>query len=150
MNAILPKMEHSLKRCQHVVFGPWKHLDIGAWDLSAERGMQQTLLLLKHIHTNQDLSTLFGIGLKCFRLHTGIARPILEGPDLKIPCLEVGWFRALQNFLCLVNAKTHLEMGRVSQIHPREQSCTDGSIPCAPTMHLEMPVPIEPLCPLRL
>jgi hypothetical protein len=41
---------------------------------------------------------------------------ILECPDLKISCLEVGWFRALQNFLCSINAERHLEMEHVPQI----------------------------------
>jgi hypothetical protein len=107
MNAILPKMGYSSKTCRDVVFGPRKHLGIGARDLATERGAQQTLL-----HPHQ---TLFQIGLERFQLPAGITRPILECPDLKIPCLEVGWFRALQNFLCLVNAKRHLEMGRVPQ-----------------------------------
>jgi hypothetical protein len=89
MNAILPKMGCSSKTCQDVVFGPQKHSGIGARDLAAERGVQQTLLLLKHIRNKQDLSTLFRIGLEWFQLHAGIARPILECPDLKIPCLEV-------------------------------------------------------------
>jgi hypothetical protein len=114
MNAILPKMGCSSKTSQDVVFGPWKCLGIGARDFATERGVQHTLLLLKCIRTNQDLITLFRIGLKWFQLHACITRPTLECPDLKIPCLEVGWFRALWNFLCSINAKTHLEMGRCS------------------------------------
>jgi hypothetical protein len=45
LNAILPKMGCSLKTCCHVVFGTPKHLGIGC-------GVQQTLLLLKHMRTN--------------------------------------------------------------------------------------------------
>jgi hypothetical protein len=89
---------------------------VHARDLATERGVQQTLLLLKRIRTNQDLSTLFQIGLEWFQLQAGITRPILECPDLEIPCLEVGWLRALRDFLCSINDETHLEMGRVPQI----------------------------------
>jgi hypothetical protein len=94
------------------------YLGIAARDLAAEQGVQQALLLLKHIRLDQDLSTLLRIGIEWFQLHAGITRPILECcPDLEIPYLEVGWFRALQTFLlCSINAKLHLEMGRVPQI----------------------------------
>jgi hypothetical protein len=113
MNAILPKMGYSSKTCRHIVFGPAKHLSTGARDMATERGVQQTLLLLKHIRTNTALSTLLRIGLEWFQLHAGISRPILECPDLEIPYLEVGWHRSLRNFLCSVNAHFHLAMARV-------------------------------------
>jgi hypothetical protein len=115
MNAILPKMGYSSKTCRHIVFGPTKYLGIGARDMATERGVQQTLLLLKHIRTNTALSTLLRIGLEWFQLHSGISRPILECPDLEIPYLEVGWYRALRNFLCSINATFHLDMARVPQ-----------------------------------
>jgi hypothetical protein len=116
MNAILPKMGYSSKTCRHVVFGPKKYLCVGARDLAPERGVQQALILLKHVRSDQDLSTLLRIGLEWFQLHAGVTRPILECPDLEIPYLEVGWYRELRTFLCSINAKIHLEMGRVPQI----------------------------------
>jgi hypothetical protein len=114
MNAILPKMGCSSKTSQNVIFGPWKCLGTGAWDLATERG-RATNLASAQMHPHQPrLNHLIRIGLEWFQLHAGITRPTLECPDLKIPCLEVGWFRALWNFLCSINAKTHLEMGRCS------------------------------------
>jgi hypothetical protein len=95
INAILPKMGFSSKTCRHVVFGPRKYLGIGARDLVKERGVQQILLLLKHIRSDQDLSTLLRIALEWFQLQAGITSPILECPNLKLPYLEDGWFTTL-------------------------------------------------------
>jgi hypothetical protein len=122
MNAILPKMGYSSKTSRDVVFGPKKYLGIGCRDLAPERGIQQTLILLKHIRADQELSTLLQIGLEWFQIHAGVGRPILECPDLEIPYLEVGWFRALRYFLCSINASIHLEMVRVpQQLRERDQ-----------------------------
>jgi hypothetical protein len=114
LNAILPKMGCSSKTCRHILFGPTKYLGIaGARDMVTERGVQQTLLLLKHIRTNTALSKLLRIGLEWFQLHAGISRPILECPDLTILCLEVGsWCCSLHNFPCLINAHFHIDMVR--------------------------------------
>ena len=57
MNTILPKMGYSSKTCQHAVFVSWEYLGIGARDLVTEQGDQQTLILLKHIPSNQDQQT---------------------------------------------------------------------------------------------
>ena len=64
MNTILPKIGYSSKTCRHVVFRTRNHLGIGARDLVTERGVQQTLMLVKHIRSDQDLSKLLCIGLK--------------------------------------------------------------------------------------
>ena len=96
MNAILPKMEYSSKTCRRqVVFGPRHYLSIGAKDLVTKRGVQQTLMFVKHIGSDQDLSKLLCIGLELYELHAGIARPIIECPSIDLPYLEVGWFRTL-------------------------------------------------------
>ena len=96
INVILPKMGYSSKTCQYVlVFGPCKYLGIGGRDLVTERGMQQTLMFMKHIRSDQDLSKLRRIGLEWSQLPAGIARPILECPSLEIPYLKLGWFRTL-------------------------------------------------------
>jgi hypothetical protein len=116
MNAIPPKMGHSLKTFRDVVFGPRKYLGIGARDLVKERGVQQTLLLLKHIRSDQALSTLLRIALEWFQLHAGITSPILECPNLKTPHLEAGWFTTLRLFPCYIQAEFHLEMTRVPKI----------------------------------
>ena len=81
IHAILPKMRYSSKTCRYVmVFGPRNYLGIGAKDLVTERGVQQTLMFVKNIRSDQDLSKLLCIGLKWFQLHASIARPILECP----------------------------------------------------------------------
>ena len=64
MHAFLPKMGYSSKTCRHVVFGPSIYLGIGARDLVTERGVQQTLMFVKHIRSDQDLSKLLCIGLE--------------------------------------------------------------------------------------
>jgi hypothetical protein len=115
MNAILPKMGYSSKTCLHVVFGPTKFLGVGARDLTTERGVQQTLLLLKHVRSNTALSTLMRIGLEWFQLHSGLSCPILECPDLDLPYLENGWYKSLLSFLCSINATMHVAMERVPQ-----------------------------------
>ena len=116
MNAILPKMGYSSKTSRDVVFGPRQFLGIGSRDLVTEQGVQQSLLLLKHIRSNQDLSTLLRIGLEWFQLHAGITRPILECTNLELPYLEPGWFNSLRQFLCSIHAEIHLAMGRVPQL----------------------------------
>ena len=106
-------MGYSSKTCCHVVFGPRIYLGIGARDLVTERGVQQTLMFVKHIRS--DLSKLLRIGLEWFQLHAGIARPILECPSLEIPYLEAGWFWTLRNFLCFINDEIHIDNLRVPQ-----------------------------------
>ena len=103
------------KPCRHVVFGPRCCLGIGARDLVTERGVQQTLMFVKHVRSDQDLSELLCIGLKWFQLHADIARPILECPSLPIPYLEVGCFRTLRKFLCFINAEVHINNLRAPQ-----------------------------------
>ena len=93
MHAILPKMGYSSKTCRHVVFGPRTYLGIGARDIVTKRGVQQMLMFVKHIRSNQDFTKLLRIGLEWFQLHVGNARPILECPSLDLPYLEVGWLR---------------------------------------------------------
>ena len=116
MHAILPKMGYSSKTCRHAVFGPRNYLGIRARDLVTERGVQQTLMFVKHIRSNQDLSKLLHIGLEWFQLHAGIARPILECPSIDLPYLEVGWFRGtLRKYLCFINAEKHIDNLQVSQ-----------------------------------
>jgi hypothetical protein len=68
INAILPKMGYSLKTTRDVVFGPRKYLGIGLRHahLGPEQGVQQNLLLLKHIRANQKFSMLLRIGLTWF------------------------------------------------------------------------------------
>ena len=90
-------MGYSSKTCHHVVFGPRRYVSIGARDLVTKRGVQQTLMFVKHIRLDQDLSKLLCIGLEWFQLHAGIARPILECPSLDIPYLEVRWFMTSEN-----------------------------------------------------
>ena len=64
MHAILPKMGYSSKAYRHVVLRPSTYLGIGTRDLVTERGVQQTLMFVKHIRYDQDLSKLLRIGLK--------------------------------------------------------------------------------------
>ena len=73
MHAIVPNMGYSSKTCRHVVFGPRHYLGIGARDLVTERGVQQTLMFVKHIRSDQDLSKLLRIGLEWFQLQAGIS-----------------------------------------------------------------------------
>ena len=116
MNAILPKMGYSSKTCHHVVFGPRNYLGIGARNLVTEKGIQQTLMFVKHIRSDQDLSKLLCIGLEWFQLHAGIARPILECPSFDLPYLEVKWFRTLRKFPCFIHAEIHIANLCVPQI----------------------------------
>jgi hypothetical protein len=123
MNATLPKMGCSSKPCRHVVFGPTKFLGVGARDLTPERGVQQTLLLLKHVRSNTALSALMRMCLEWFQLHSGLSRPILECPDLDLPYLENGWYKSLRSFLCSINATTHVGVERVPQtLREKDQS----------------------------
>ena len=116
MHAIRPKMGYSSKTCRHVVFGPRNYLCIGVKDLVTESGVQQTMMFVKHIRSEEDLSKLLCIGLKWFQLHTGIVvRPILECPSINLPYLEVGWVRTLRDFLCFINAEIHIDYLRVPQ-----------------------------------
>ena len=91
------------------------YLGMGARDLVTKRGVvQQTLMFVKHIRSDQDFSKLLCIGLEWFQLHAGIARPILQCPLLDIPYLEVvGWFRTLRKFLCFMIAEIHIDNLRV-------------------------------------
>jgi hypothetical protein len=115
INAILPKMGYSLKTTRDVVFGPRRYLGIGLRHLGPEQGVQQTLLLLKHLQANHKLSTLLRIGLTWFQLHAGITEPVLECPDTYIPYLEIGWFRSLRQFLCSIQAEIHVELTHIAR-----------------------------------
>ena len=116
MHAILPKMGYSSKTCRHVLSGPRTYLGIGARDLVTDRRVQQTLMFVKHIRSNQELSKLLHIGLKWFQLHAGITRPILECcPSIDHPYLEVGWFRTLRKFISFINAEIHIDNLQVPQ-----------------------------------
>jgi hypothetical protein len=115
INAILPKMGYSCKTTRDVVFGPRKYLGMGLQHLGSEQGVQQTLLLLKHIRANQKLSTLLRIGLSWFQLHTGINQQILEYPAIEVLYLEIGWFRSLRQFLCSIQAELHVELNHIAQ-----------------------------------
>jgi hypothetical protein len=84
MNAILPKMGYSSKTTRDVVFGPSRYLGIGLIHLGYEQGIQQCILLLKHLHANQKLRQLRCIGLAWFQLHAGISKPVLECPELEL------------------------------------------------------------------
>jgi hypothetical protein len=84
INAILPKLGYSSKTMRDVVFGPRKYIGIGIRHLGSEQGVQQTLLLLKHLRANQKLSTLLRIGLTWFQLQAGITQPVLECPDIHL------------------------------------------------------------------
>jgi hypothetical protein len=95
INAIIPKMGYSSKTTRDVVFGPRKYLGIGLRHLSSEQGVQQTLLLLKHLRANQKLSTLLRIALTWFQLQSGITQPVLESHALPLPYLEIGWLQSL-------------------------------------------------------
>ena len=53
MHAILPKMGYSSKTCRHVIFGPRNYLGIGGRHLLTERGVQQMLMFVKHIRSDQ-------------------------------------------------------------------------------------------------
>ena len=64
IHAIFPKMGYSSNTCHHVVFEPRTYLGIGARDPVIERGVQQTLMFVKHIRSDQDLSKLLCIGLE--------------------------------------------------------------------------------------
>jgi hypothetical protein len=99
MNAILPKMGYSSKTTKDVVFGPSKYLGMGLRHLGYEQGVQQCILLIKHLRAHQKLSQLLRIGLAWFQLHAGISKPILECPELELTHLETGWFRSLRTFL---------------------------------------------------
>ena len=72
IHAILPKI-YSSQTCRHVMFGPRNYLEIGARYLVTERGVQQTLMFVNQIRSDQELSKLLRIGLKWFQLHAGIA-----------------------------------------------------------------------------
>jgi hypothetical protein len=115
MNAILPKMAYSSKTTRDVVFGPNKYLGIGLRHLGYEQGVQQCILLLKHLRADQKLSQLLRIGLAWFQLHAGISKPVLECPHLELPYIETGWFRFLRTFLCSINTKLHAEPTHVTR-----------------------------------
>jgi hypothetical protein len=107
-------MGYSSKTTRDVVFGPRKYLRIGLRHLGPEQGVQQPLLLLKHVQANQKLSTLLRIGLSWFQLQAGIKEPILECPNLEVPYLEIGWFRSLRQFLCSIQAEIHVETNHIA------------------------------------
>jgi hypothetical protein len=115
MNAILPKMGYSSKTTRDIVFGPNKYLGIGLRHLGYEQGVQQCILLLKHLRANQKLGQILRIGLAWFQLHAGISQPILECPHLDLPYLEIGWFRSLRTFLCSINTKLHTESDHITR-----------------------------------
>jgi hypothetical protein len=77
--------------------------------------VQQTLLILKQLRANQQLSTLLQIGLSWFQLHAGITQQILECPTIEVPYLEIGWFRSLRQFLCSIQAELHVELNHIAQ-----------------------------------
>jgi hypothetical protein len=56
INSMLPKMGYSSKTTRDVVFGLRTYLGISLRHLGPERGVQQSLLLLKHLRTNHKLS----------------------------------------------------------------------------------------------
>jgi hypothetical protein len=107
INAILPKMGYSSKTTRDVVFGPSKYLGLGLGHLGHEQGVQQYILMLKHLRADQKLSQLLRIGLAWFQLHAGISKPILECPELELPYLEIGWFRSLRTFLRSIDTTLH-------------------------------------------
>jgi hypothetical protein len=84
--------------------------------LEPEQGVQQALLLLKHIRANQKLSQLMQIGLSWFQLQAGTTQPALECHELALPCyLEIGWFRSLRQFLCKIQAEIHVELPHIAR-----------------------------------
>jgi hypothetical protein len=114
IDAILPKMGYSSKMTRDVVFRPRKYLGMGLHHLGPEQGVQQTLLLLKHIRANQQLSTLLRIGLSWFQLHAGINQQILECPDIEVPYLETG----CKTYSWAV-VRFRMETTRMAPIHPQ-------------------------------
>jgi hypothetical protein len=144
MNAILPKMGCSLKTCRHVVFGPRKCSGIGALDFATERGVQQTLLLLKHIRNNYDLSTLSGLDLNGSSYTQALPDRFLKAQILRSHVWKLDGSEHCRTSFAWSMPRDIWKWDACPNF-PSEQSCTDGSIPCAPTMHLERPVPIEPL-----
>ena len=144
MNSILPEMGYSSKTCWHVVFGPRKYLGVGTRDLVTEQGVQQTMILLKHIQYDQDLSKLnlnwaWMVPATRRNWQTNSRMPTSQGNTIpghpmvqntsELPMLHQCW--------------TLYADDRCPQSSQRTRSSTDGIVPCDPTLHLQRPIPSE-------
>jgi hypothetical protein len=83
------------------------------YDIDPEQGVQQSLLLLKHIELATNSALLPG-GLEWFQLQSGIAQPILECPSLNVSISS--WMVPVSRYFYVPSMQIHPEIGHVPKL----------------------------------
>ena len=82
-----------------VVYGALQHGGLGLRHLYIERGIAQTILLIRHVRANSDQGTMVRIALDWWQQSAGVNFPLLLNPAVPVPYLESNWLTSLRDFL---------------------------------------------------
>jgi hypothetical protein len=90
-----------------IVYGDKYFGGIGLLILFAEQGMQQTLLLMRHVRANTTLGQQIIIALRYYQLHAGIADSVLENTQ-PLPYMRFPWIDSLRQYLYQISGTIKL------------------------------------------
>jgi hypothetical protein len=90
-----------------IVYGDKYFGGIGLLNLFAEQGMQQTLLLMRHVRANTTLGQQLIIAIRYYQLHAGIANSVLEDTQ-PLPYMRFPWINSLRQYLYQISGKIQM------------------------------------------
>jgi len=109
VNAFLPKMGYNRHMPRAVVFAPQESLGCGLRSLQHEQGVQQTMLLIRHLRDNSTLGKSLLVLLRTYQVVAGTRDPILmDTRPISYVERESKWVTTLRQFLTRARAKIEI------------------------------------------
>ena len=110
VNAFLPKMGYNRHMPRAVVFAPQSSLGCGLRSLAHEQGVQQAMLLIRHLRANSTLGHTLRASIRTYQLVAGTRDPVLM--DTRRICYmerESKWLTTLRQFLTTAHAQIEID-----------------------------------------
>jgi len=95
---ILSKIGFNRNTPTAIVYTSISHRGIRLCNLHNEQGVQQTLQIIKHLHTQTTLGKMVNLAIKAYQMMSGIEDTILEFTD-PLPWMPNRWITNVQQFL---------------------------------------------------
>jgi hypothetical protein len=109
VNAFLPKMGYNRHMPRAVVFAPQESLGCGLRSLQHEQGVQQAMLLIRHLRDNSTLGKSMLVLLRTYQVLAGTRDPVLmDTRPISYVERESKWLTTLRQFLTTAHAQIEI------------------------------------------
>ena len=116
---LLNKMHFIRSYPRVVAFGPTSHGGLGLRDLYLETGADALGLILRHLRSPSNITTLLRVAISTMQFSSGVGYPILQYPSRPIPYLEGLWLPWVRSFLSDIEGS--LEISNIPISPPRRE-----------------------------